>query len=140
MAYSLNDLYRTLRVVMRFNGLLLGVGLGIWLLIFPHNVMAALPGYSGTPVWPVRLAGTLLLSQGTLLLLSAQERIINSAAMLAMLLANGLGAIVLLVSYLQGEFAGLGLVGQIVLVALFLCCLISAIVPLRYLRTDYVVL
>jgi hypothetical protein len=48
--------------------------------------------------------------------------------------------VVLLVGYLQGEFAGLGLFGQIALVLIFLICLISAIVPVRYLRTDYVVL
>jgi hypothetical protein len=47
---------------------------------------------------------------------------------------------VLLVSYLQGEFAGMGIVGRIILVLLFLLCLISAVVPVRYLRTDYVVL
>jgi hypothetical protein len=80
------------------------------------------------------------LAHGVTLLLAAQERIVSAASMVAMLIANALVALVLVVSYLQGEFAGMGLVAQIVLVLLFLLCLISAIVPVRYLRTDYVVL
>jgi hypothetical protein len=47
-------------------------------------------------------------------------------------------AIVLLIAYLQQELAALTLIGQLVLVAIFLLCLIGAVFPLRYLRIDYI--
>ena len=140
MAYSLNDLYGGLRSVMRVNGLVVGVGAGLLLLLFPRGVMDVAGLSTGEAVWPYRLIGSLLLALGAMLLISAQERVVSTASMVAMIIANALMAIVLLVGYMQGEFGGLGLFGQIGLVLIFLICLISAIVPVRYLRTDYVVL
>jgi len=139
LAYSLNDLYGGLRSVMRVNGLVVGFGVGL-LLLFPRGLMTAAGLYSGEALWPHRLVGSLLLALGVQLLMSAQERVVSTTSMVTMIIANGLMAVVLVVGYLQGEFAGLGLFGQIVLVLIFLLCLISAIVPVRYLRTDYVVL
>ncbi len=138
MAYSLNDLYSGLRFVMRVNGVLLGVGMGLLLLLWPVRVAAA-TGSAGA-LWPLRLAGGLQLAYGVMLLLAAQERVIGAAGMIGLMVGNALVALVLLVGYLQGEFAGLGLVGQIGLVLLFVLCLICVLTPLRYLRTDYVVL
>ena len=140
MAYSLNDLYSGLRAVMRVNGLVVGVGIGALLLFFPRGVLSAAGLYAGEALWPHRVGGSLFVAFGIMLLLSAQDRMVSTASMVAMLVANALIAIVLMLSYLQGEFAGLGLIGQILLVLVFLLCLISAIVPVRYLRTDYVVL
>ena len=140
MAYSLNDLYGGLRSVMRVNGLVVGVGAGLLLLLFPRGVMDVAGLSTGEAVWPYRLIGSLLLALGAMLLISAQERVVSTASMVAMIIANALMAIVLLVGYMQGEFGGLGLFGQMGLVLIFLICLISAIVPVRYLRTDYVVL
>ena len=140
MAYSLNDLYGGLRSVMRVNGLVVGVGAGLLLLLFPRGVMDVAGLSTGEAVWPYRLIGSLLLALGAMLLISAQDRVVSTASMVAMIIANALMAIVLLVGYMQGEFSGLGLFGQIGLVLIFLICLISAIVPVRYLRTDYVVL
>jgi hypothetical protein len=139
LAYSLNDLYGGLRSVMRMNGLVIGLGGGA-LLFFPRGLMTAAGLYNGEALWPYRLAGGLLVALGLQFLLSAQDRIVSTAGMVTMIVANGVMAIVLLMGYLQGEFAGLGLWGQIALVLFFLLCLISAIVPVRYLRTDYVVL
>ena len=140
MAYSLNDLYGGLRSVMRVNGLVVGVGAGLLLLLFPRGVMDVAGLSTGEAVWPYRLIGSLLLALGAMLLISAQDRVVSTASMVAMIIANALMAIVLLVGYMQGEFGGLGLFGQMGLVLIFLICLISAIVPVRYLRTDYVVL
>ena len=140
MAYSLNDLYSGLRSVMRVNGLVVGFGIGVLLLLFPQGLLAVAGLYTGEVLWPYRLVGGLIFALGFMLLMSAAERVVSTASMVAMIIANGLIAVVLMVGYLQGEFAGLGLVGQIVLVGIFLLCLISAIVPVRYLRTDYVVL
>jgi hypothetical protein len=139
LAYSLNDLYGGLRSVMRVNGLVVGLGVGV-LLLFPRGLMTAAGLYNGEALWPYRLAGGLLVALGLQMLLSAQERVVSTASMITMIIANSTMAIVLLVGYLQGEFAGMGLWGQIALVFLFVLCLISAIVPVRYLRTDYVVL
>jgi hypothetical protein len=121
------------------NGLVIGLGGGA-LLFFPRGLMTAAGLYNGEALWPYRLAGGLLVALGLQFLLSAQDRIVGTAGMVTMIVANGVMAIVLLMGYLQGEFAGLGLWGQIALVLFFLLCLISAIVPVRYLRTDYVVL
>jgi integral membrane sensor domain MASE1 len=140
LAYSLNDLYSGLRSVMRVDGLVVGVGAGLLLLLFPRGVMNVAGLYTGEAVWPYRLIGSLLLSLGAMLLISAQDRVVSTASMVAMIIANALMAIVLLIGYMQGELVGLGLFGQIGLVLIFLICLISAIVPVRYLRTDYVVL
>ena len=140
MAYSLNDLYSGLRFVMRVNGVMLGVGMGPLLLVWPSRVVAATEAGSDVVLWPLRLAGGLLLTYGVMLLLAAQERVIGGAGMIGLMVGNALLALVLLVGYLQGEFAGLGLLGQIGLVALFVFCLIGVLTPLRYLRTDYVVL
>ena len=139
MAYSLNDLYSGLRSVMRVDGLV-SVGGGLLLVLAPRAVLSVAGIYNGEVVWPDRLAGSLLIALGVLLLLSAQDRIVSTASMVAMLIANALMAIVLVISYLQGEFAGISLFGQIALILLFLVCVVSAIVPVRYLRTDYVVL
>ena len=139
MAYSLNDLFRPLRAVMRMDGVV-GLVVGGLLLYFPRGLLTAWGVYTGGPVWPMRMAGALLVALALLLLIAAQERIVSTASMVAMLVANGLAALVLLIAYLQGEFAALGLVGQGVLVLLFLLCLVSVLTSLRFLRTDYVVL
>ena len=140
MAYSLNDLYSGLRSVMRVNGLLVGLGAGLLMLLFPRTLINAIGLYAGEALWPYRLVGSLLFALGILLLLSAEERVVSTTSMLTMIIANGLMAVVLMVGYLQGEFSELEILGQIGLVLIFITCLISAIVPVRYLRTDYVIL
>ncbi len=140
MAYSLNDLYRPLRTVLRANGLILGLGGGALLLFWPGGLMRLGLVAADGPLWSVRLAGALLWALGGHFLLAAQERMVSVAAMITLFLANGLTAVVLMLSYLRGEFAGLGPVGQALLVLLFVFCLVCALVSLRFLRTDYVVL
>ncbi len=125
---------------MRVNGLLVGVGAGLLMLFFPRALINAIGLYAGEALWPYRLVGSLLFAFGIKLLLSAQERVVSTTSMLTMIIANGLMAIVLMVGYLQGEFSELGFLGQIGLVLIFIVGLISAIMPVRYLRTDYVIL
>lgn len=140
MAYSLNDLYHGLRLIMRINGLAIGLALGGSLLLFPHAVLTAAGLPPDAALWPGRLAGALLLALGLNLLLAAQERIVSTAAMVGMIVANGLAAIVLLLAYFNQEFDALDLLGQIGLVLVFAICLVSAVAPLRYLRAETVVL
>ena len=125
MAYSLNDLYGGLRFVMRVNGAVLGLGLGPVLLIWPGRVAATAEPGSDVVLWPLRLAGGLLLTYGVMLLLAAQERVIGSAGKVGMMVGNAVVALVLLVGYLQGEFGGLRLLGQIGLGAAL--CLLSGL-------------
>lgn len=125
---------------MRVNGLSVGLGAGLLMLLFPRALINAIGLYAGEALWPYRLVGSLLFALGILLLLSAQERVVSTTSMLTMIIANGLMAVVLMVGYLQGEFSELEILGQIGLVLIFIICLISAIVPVRYLRTDYVIL
>lgn len=138
MAYSLNDVYRFLRMVMRLNGITVGFGLGLLLLITSRDDLAAWGVYGGDTIWPVRMAGSLLAALGVMLLLAAQERIVSGPSMVAMSLANALVAVVLLMAYLQQELAALNPLGQALLIAIFLMCLIGAVFPLRYVRAEYV--
>jgi hypothetical protein len=140
VAYSLNDLYRPLRTVMRVDGLLLGLGFGGLLLLAPAWLLALWGDAATGALWPARMAGGLFVALGVLLILGAQERIVSSAIMLCMVVANAATALVLLWAYLQQEFAGIGWAGQALLVLVFLLCLVSAVLPLRFLRADYGIL
>ena len=137
LAYSLNDMYRPLRTVMRVNGSVVGLALGIVLFIFPQDLMAGWSLYAVGPIWPARLAGAALIAFGIFMWLAARERIVSVPSMVAMGVTNSLAAIALLAAYLQKEFAAPSLLGQLLLVAVFAICLIGAVWPLRYLRVEY---
>jgi hypothetical protein len=137
LAYSLNDVYRFLRVVMRVDGVVVGFGLGLLLTVSPRSALVEWGVHMAGPVWPVRMAGGLLLTLGVLLFLSAQERIVGGPSMVAMSLGNAVIALVLLAAYLQQELAMLNLFGQMLLIAVFVTCLIGAVFPLHYVRAEY---
>lgn len=138
MAYSLGDYFRPLRIVLRISGLTLGVGAGGGLLVLPRALLQSwqLIAADG-PAWPTRGAGAMLMALGCLFLLAAAETMINRPVLIATTVAHGLLAIVLLVAYVQQEFAGLSPTGTLVLIGVFLLCLFGAVVPLRYVRTEY---
>jgi len=137
LAYSLNDAYHYLRLVMRVDAVVVGFGLGLLLLIPPRAALTHWGVYVSGPGWPVRLVGGLLLTLGVMLILSASERVVPVSAMFAMALGNGFVAIVLLVAYLQQELALLGVVGQLGLIVVFAVCLVAAIFPLIHIRQEY---
>lgn len=137
MAYSLNDVYRYLRMVMRFNGVIVGLGLGSLLAFAPKGALDAWGIFEAGPVWPVRLAGGLLITLGVMLLLAAGERIVNGPSMAAMCLGNGFVALVLLIAYLQQDLASLNLFGRVLLIIVFVACLFGAFFPVQYLRAEY---
>ena len=137
MAYSLNDVYRYLRIAMRIDAIVVGLSLGLLLAVFPRSALTNWGVYAEGPVWPIRMAGGLLLTLGVLLFLSAQERTISAPVMVAMTMGNTLIAFTLLVAYLKHELAMLNLLGQLLLIVMFIVCLVSALVPLNYLRADY---
>ncbi|MBV7331905.1 hypothetical protein KFU94_27480 [Chloroflexi bacterium TSY] len=137
VAYSLTDYYRPIRMIFRLNGFIIGLGVGAFLLIFPRNLMIGWGLQVAGPAWPARIAGSVLIALGCLFVASAGQRIIHVPILLSAVMSNGLIAIVLLLSYLQREFAELSITGQAVLIVVFLLCLITAVLPLRYIRADY---
>ena len=122
---------------MRLNGLVIGLALGLLCLLSPKTSLAAWGLYTNGALWPLRATGAVLLALGLLYVLAANQDIINMPMLLSMVVANSLLAIVLLFAYLQQELAGLTLLGQLLLIVIFLLCLIGAVVPLRYFRLEY---
>lgn len=137
MAYSLTDHYRTLRAVMRINGIMTGLGLGLLLTVLPRSLLATWGLILAGPTWPLRLAGVCLITLGIHMMVAAHERIISLASLLTALIGNGLIAIVLLVAYLQRDLANLLPIGRIFLMVIVLLSLLCALVALRYLHSDY---
>ncbi|MEZ4662597.1 MAG: hypothetical protein R2911_34025 [Caldilineaceae bacterium] len=137
MAYSLTDQFRGLRTTLRLSGVVLGLGGGAMLLFLPPSQLQAAGVAVAGALWPIRLAGALLISVGSLFLYAASERVISPAAAFTAVITHSLLAIVLLLAYLQREFTELTVGGLAILLAVFLLCLIGAITPLRYLRGGY---
>jgi hypothetical protein len=137
LAYSLNDVYRYLRVVMRVDALVLGAGLGPLLALVPAKALSAWGVYLTGPMWPVRLAGGLLITLAVTLFLSSQDRIVGIPSMVGLSLGNAVLAVVLLVAYLQQQFVMLGFFGRILLILVFVVCLVSTLFPVHYLRAEY---
>ncbi len=136
MAYTLTDQFRPLRLAMRLNGIVIGLGLGFLLLLTPRITLVAWGIFTGPAFWPLRMAGGVLFGLGVLFLLSASQEVNNPPLLLAMLIINTLLAVVLLIAYLQQEFAHLALGGRFLLILIFAFCLAGALAPLRYLRTE----
>ena len=137
MAYTLTDPFRSLRVTMRLNGVVIGFALGLLCLFSAKTSLTAWGLYTSGPLWPLRATGSVLLGLGLLYVLGASQDVIHLSLLVSMVVTNGLLALVILLAYLQQELAGLTLIGQCLLIAIFLLCLIGALVPLRYFRIEY---
>ena len=137
MAYSFTDHYRPIRNLMRMNGVVVGFGLGVSLFGFPKLILTGLWQNVDGPIWPTRLAGAMLITLGILFLMASREPILRIAPLTTVSVSNSFLAIILLMAYMQQEFVGLTLWGQLCLIALFLFFLICAVLPLRYLRLAY---
>jgi hypothetical protein len=137
MAYTLSDHFRPLRLALRTNGVLVGLGLGSLLLFTSQNTLSRWGLFSGEQLWPVRLAGAALIALGLCFILIAAQDVIGLSLLITVTVANLLFALVLLVSYFQQEFARLTGIGHLLLVIIFILCLIGALAPLPYLRAEY---
>ncbi len=138
MAYSLADPYRPMRLVLRINGVVVGLLLGFLLLIAPAAWLtgAGLLAEQTSPLgW--RVAGAALLAFGLFLVLAAGVRDLDLFVLLPCLVFHALLALVLLLGYLRNQLGGLGLVGGIGLVVVFVLCLLGALAPLRYFSAEY---
>lgn len=137
MAYTLTDHFRPLRLIMRINGLTIGILLGLLLLLAPRGVLSDWGLLAGGYGWPFRLAGAALIALGLFLLLLASGDMIGLSLLLTLTGTNALFALVLLVAYLQQELIHLNGLGRILLIVVFILCLAGAVTPLRYLRAEY---
>lgn len=133
MAYTFVDHYRPIRAMLRVNALVVGVGLGLVLLIHPVDLFIALGFGVGSPLLS-RLAGSALLGLGMGQLLAAAEADLRAGTLVAAILSNGLLAASLFVAYLSGDLAGLTPWGYLLLLLLIAVCLLTAVLPIPYLR------
>lgn len=136
MAYSLGDPFRTLRLVLRTNGIALGL-LGLALLLAGPRLLAALGFVAEGPMLPFRLAGAGLVGVGALLLGTALRTEIDQGLLIPCILLHALLALVLLVGYLRGEIVIGNLFALAALLLIFLICLVGALAPLRYFGPEY---
>lgn len=133
MAYTFIDHYRPIRTILRVDGLVIGLGLGLLLLLHPADMFAALGVDAGTPLFS-RLAGSALIGLGVELLLAAAEADLRAGTLIAAILGNGLLAASLFIAYLSGDLAHLTAWGFLFLLLLFAVCLLTAVLPIPYLR------
>lgn len=136
MAYSFNDPYRPVRIVLRLDAVVVGMGLGLLLLIYPTELLTSW-GFDATgPAWSARIGGSSLLGLGVGLLLAASERELRVAPLIAAVLSNGLIALSLLSAYLQQELDHLTSMGYLLLVVVFGLCLLTVVMPIPYFRSN----
>jgi hypothetical protein len=136
MARSLGDAYRPLRLVLRVNGLVIGLLLGLLLLLAPGRWLAGLGFHDGGTLFPLRLAGVGLLGVGLFLLLASGAREIDAPVLIPCLVFHALLAVVLLVGYLRQELA-VDVAGGVLLVVIFVLALVGALAPVRYFSAEY---
>lgn len=137
MAYSLGDSYRPLRTVLRINGVVIGLLLGVLLLVGSPNLLSriGLPGVE--TLFALRVAGVSLIGVGLFMLGAATAREIDLWQLIACLLFHTLLAITLLLAWFRGDLQALGLFGIIGLLVIFALALVGALAPLRYFRAEY---
>ena len=136
MAYTLTDPFNSLRNVLRTSGAT-GLLLGGTMLVFPRLVLTEWGATADDAEWPLRMAGAFLLTLGVYYLLAANERAIDTTAMITCITGNGLFAAVVLFAYLQQDLVNLTPVGLGALIVVFVVALVGAVAPLRYLRAEY---
>lgn len=142
MAYSLGDPYRSLRLLLRVNGVLIGLLLGLFFLLMPARSLATM-GLATTGLaqpeggFALRVAGAALVACGLFLILGSQPRDIDLPVIVPAMVLHALLALVILFAYLGGQLDGLTVVGQIGLLVVFLLCLIGALAPVRYFRAEF---
>lgn len=137
MAYSLGDPYRPLRLVLRLNGVVIGLAFGTLLMLAPHAWLVSMGWSQGGAALPWRIAGVALVTIGLYWVLSAGSRDIDLAVLAPCLVFHSLLSVVLLLGYLRGDLAGLNALGGLLLLTVFLLSLAGALVPVRYFGAEY---
>ena len=119
MAYTLGDPFRSLRLLLRMNGVLVGLILGVGLLAAPRTWLLGWGIYESGPLWPLRLAGASQVGLGLFFVLMASQDYLSRLMLVSTVIANSILALVLLTAYLQQELTALSPVGQILFVLIF---------------------
>ena len=112
MAYTFTDHYRPARLCLRVNAILIGLGLGLLLLVYPRELFVA-AGVTLGSAWTARIGGGALIGLGIGLLAASMERDLHPAWLLAAIVGNGAIAISLLIAYFEGEMATLHPIGHL---------------------------
>ena len=133
MAYTFTDHYRVARLLLRVNALLIGLGLGILLLIYPREQLAA-AGITLGSAWIARIGGSALIGLGIGLLSAAAQPDLQPASLLAATISNAAILVSLLAAYFEGEMEGLHPWGAAGLMAIFFVCLLTAVLSAPYIH------
>ena len=133
MAYTFNDHYRVARLLLRVNAVLVGLGLGLLLLIYPYDLLVA-TGITPGSAWTARIGGGALIGLGIGLLSASTESDLQPAALLAATISNGAISLSLLVAYFEGDMEALHPLGGAGLLVIFIICLLTAVLSAPYIR------
>ncbi len=136
MAYSLNDPYRGLRVVLRINASLVGLVLGGSLLFAPQFLHTFWTDSEMNNFWMWRLSGAGLVAMGLSFLELSTRPAISRTSAFSVMLTNGVLGVVLFQAYVSGAINPPHIWGRLTLLGFFLCNLTCVILPWSYLGED----
>ncbi len=136
MAYSLNDPYRGLRMLLRVDGVLVGLVWGGLLLVAPQTLQLLWIGSETGSLWVWRMGGAGLVAMGLVFLELSWRPAISRLSSLTVMLVNGVMGGVLFQAYVSGAIVPPQIEGKLLLLGLFLCNLICVILPWGYLGED----
>ena len=133
MAYTFTDHFRAARLCLRVNAVLIGLGLGLLLLIYPRDLFLT-AGITLGSAWTARIGGGALIGLGIGQLAASMEGELRQTSLLAAIVSNGAITISLLLSYFEGEMKGLHPVGSGILVLIFVICLLTVVLSAPHIR------
>lgn len=136
MAYTLGDPFRPLRLILRINGIIIGLLLGLCFLWLPGDLFVQSGLAAAGFFWSLRLLGAGQIALGCFLLIAAGQRYMDRVLLFTATLTHALWVFALFITYLQGELNLSSRPAQLLFFVIFLLCLCGAVLPLRYMRTQ----
>ena len=133
MAYTFTDHYRAARLCLRLNAVLIGLGLGLLLLIYPRDLFMT-AGITLGSAWTARIGGASLIGLGIGQLSATAETDLPPASLLAAVISNGAISISLLIAYFDGDMVALHPFGVAGLLVIFVVCLLTAVLSAPHIR------
>ena len=133
MAYTFTDHYRAARLCLRINAVLIGLGLGLLLLIYPSDLFTT-AGITLGSAWTARIGGSALIGLGIGQLSAAATADLPPAPLFATVICNSAIAFSLLIAYFEGEMAELHPLGIAGLLIIFVVCLLTAVLSAPHIR------
>ena len=133
MAYTFTDHYRAARLSLRVNAVLIGLGLGLLLLIYPRDLFMT-AGITLGSAWTARIGGAALIGLGIGQLSAAAASDLPQASLLVAVISNGAISISLLIAYFEGDMVALHPFGVAGLLVIFVVCLLTAVLSAPHIR------